>query len=237
MKKSVKAAIIAGASAAAVGICVFVTRPSTYIKMHYPGSEIISVRTIAGGGGNHLEYTVYDNNNGFTFRQKFSHEMFPRAWKSTDYEYKIDAKKRYDALLEILSESYDGEYFTRYDPDGIEGLYIFLKEPSYRDMCVAVNSLNTADDKKEYVVYSLKSEEYERMKSAEFKDARELGRQKAYHDYCTELDEFLLGLSLASFRAANELSMEIFNAGETVIYRSGDGYDGLKGLLYAKNYS
>lgn len=237
MKRSVKAAIIAAASAAAIGICTLVTRPRTYIKVHYPGSEIISVKEYGSFGGTFIKYTVYDKNNGFTFRQTFTNEIFPKAFRSDEYEYKIDAKKRYDALLETLSERYGSEYFTRYDLDRIQGLYIFLKEPSYGDMCAVVKALNAVDDKTEYVVYSLKSEKYERMKSAEFTDTAELGRQKAYHNYYDMLDEYLLGLFSTDRRAAVELSWDIFNAGETVIYRRCKGDYGLNGLVHARNYS
>lgn len=239
MKKSSKAVLITipsviAAGIAALGIYAFLSKPEIYIKLHYPDAEILGIMEKYGYWGGSYLYTIYDKKNGFTFTEDFNASGKPNG--NSDHAYKLEKKIRYNRSLEEVSAIYKGEYCARYDLDGVDGLYIFLKEPSYDEMCELIETMNSSKNKADFVVYALKADIYERVKAADFSSIADVPKSEPYHSYCFMIDEYLLGIDSTLLYYADGMNEFMFDRGDTFIFRSVDVMTGQMGLSHTKKY-
>lgn len=241
MKKSSKIVLTVLLSLIVAGVTVFyVNRPETYIKIHFPNAEVLSVEHRPGAfmfDKSYIRYTLYDTVNEFRFFQDFTEDLLPQPYNNAyGYNEFMEKKQQYDIFLAEIADLYNDEYFTRYDLN-MTGLFIFLKESIYEDLRNLITGLNALDNKIEYVLYSLPSDVYEQMLDQDFKKLSAMEVTEPYHSYCLKLIEMFLGLNSEFFCVSDEATSEVFDYSDTMIVRSGyEGTKGVEGLIYSKNF-
>ncbi len=148
--------IVLGAIAALVATRLYVkawnqSYPETYLNETYSDFEILS-HTSEGDmllNSPCETYLCFDNTYQFVFVQEFDYKgLFKKlsatSENSRSHSEMLKRRTAFDACINLATAHYDGAYFTRYNPDHVSGILLFLHASDYAMLPQLAETLNQA---------------------------------------------------------------------------------------------